>query len=114
MYTSGVEVPPLGSYKDRVLRKFMDLETQRKLKAEQLNLAVALLSCSTEKAKKSVTSIWKDLVSLEFGVYDQEVDMKSSTDKAWIEEFERMKANQIRLVRKNGSLVVEGLKSIVE
>lgn len=106
---SGVEVPSLGSYKDRVLRKFMDQEARRRLKSEQLTYAIALSNCTNEEGRKLLSGIWKELVQLEFGIETEVKEQTESLTDRWLKEYELMKSSEVKLVRKQGSLIVEGL-----
>lgn len=110
MYMSGREVPGLGSVKDRVLRRFMDHETRRRLKAEQINWTIAYLAAGEEN-KDTLKKLWAELVDLEFG---GEVPMKAHVPEdedevRWLKEYEVMKTKDVRLVRKDGVLSVQGL-----
>jgi len=110
MYMSGVEVPGLGSVKDRVLRRFMDHETRRRLKSEQINWTIAYIAAG-EDNKATLKKLWEELVDLEFG---GEVPIKAPVpvdddEVRWLKEYEAMKTKDVRLVRKDGQLSVQGL-----
>lgn len=109
---SGVSVPGLGSVKDKLYRRFMDHETKRRLKSEQMTWTIAYLAAG-ESNKDTLLKIWKDLVALEFGGEDgggfRESGVDESTEDRWLKEYEAMKTRDVKLVRKNGSLSVEGL-----
>ena len=107
---SGVEVPGLGSVKDRVLRRFMDHETRRRLKSDQINWTIAYIAAGPEN-KETLKKLWSELVDLEFG---GEVPMvaKAPVDEdeiRWLKEYEAMKQREVKLVRKDGQLSVQGL-----
>lgn len=106
---SGVEVPTLGSSKDRTLRKFMTLESKRKLKSDELNLAVALLNCSDKESQNRILKVWKELAELEYGVGYELLDERKIQEKDWMEAYERMKKMEVKLVRTDGGLTVQGL-----
>lgn len=113
MFTSGVPLSPLGSLKDRVLRDFMFKESRKSLKYQELQLAIALLNTTDDKARNAIQSIWKDLVRLELGF---DVDIQVSEDKpesAWIAEYEHMKSMNVQIARKKGGgLEVTGLPTL--
>ena len=107
---SGVEVPRLGSYRDKVLRGFMEYEVQRSLKREQLNLAMALMSCSNDDSRELVKDIWTQLLELEFGIKTPVDKGRSDKDAQMIAEYERMKQKNVILSYSNkGGLTVSGL-----
>lgn len=107
---SGLEVPGLGSVKDRVLRRFMNHEVRRKLKAEQINWTIAYIAAGPEN-KDTLKKLWDELVDLELGgeipitaraaVKDDEV--------RWLQEYEAMKSRDVKLIRQDGKLSVQGL-----
>lgn len=110
MYLSGISVPGLGSVKDRVLRRFMDHETKRRLKSEQMTWTIAYLAAGEEN-KETLRNIWSELVDLEFGgeVVVKEPLAKDADEVRWLKEYEAMKTKNVRLVRKGKVLTVEGL-----
>lgn len=107
---SGIEVPGLGSVKDRMLRRFMDHEIRRKLKAEQINWTIAYLAAGEEN-KDTLKKLWAELVDLEFGgeVPFTPIKPEDADEVRWLKEYEAMKSRDVRLVRKDGVLSVEGL-----
>lgn len=107
---SGLEVPGLGSVKDRVLRRFMDHETRRRLKAEQMTWTIAYLTAG-ESNKETLKKLWSELVDLEFGgeVPVKSVPVKDEDEARWLQEYEAMKTKDVKLVRKDGVLSVHGL-----
>ncbi len=107
---SGLEVPGLGSVKDRVLRRFMDHETRRKLKTEQINWTIAYIAAGEEN-KDTLKKLWAELVDLEFGgeVPMESIKPKDADEVRWLKEYEAMKSREVRLVRKDGVLSVQGL-----
>lgn len=107
---SGLEVPGLGSVKDKVLRRFMDHETRRKLKSEQINWTIAYIAAGPEN-KETLKKLWSELVDLEFGGEELISAKKIADDDEarWIREYEAMKSKDVRLVSKNGQLSVQGL-----
>lgn len=112
MQMSGVKVPRLGSYQDVTYRNFMTHETTRSLKREQLTLAIALLSCTDEKSKDAIKSLWKELVDLEFGITtDVKTKERDDLEKRMIAEYELMKSKTVRLVRTGKGLTVTGLEN---
>lgn len=106
---SGVEVPPLGSFKDKTLRRFMTLESKRKLKSDELNLAIALLNCSDKEGQNTVNGIWKELSELEFGLGFELLDEKKNLEKQWQGMYEQMQKMKVQLVRTGNGLSVKGL-----
>lgn len=110
MYMSGLEVPGLGSVKDRVLRRFMDHEVRRRLKSEQITWTIAYLAAGEEN-KDTLKKLWSELVDLEFGgeVPVKPVLDEDSDEVRWLKEYEAMKTRDVRLVRKDGKLSVQGL-----
>lgn len=107
---SGVDIPRLGSYRDKVLRDFMVNEASRSLKKEQLTLAIALLNCSNDPARTVIKNIWKDLVKLELGYYSDDFSVEQDEkEQQMIEEYERMKAKTVTLTRTRNGLTVSGL-----
>lgn len=106
---SGVEVPPLGSFKDKTLREFMTLESRRKLKSEELNLSIALLNCADKNASDTVNKIWKQLTELEFGVGSEVLEEKDNQEKVWQEMYAHMQKMDVRLARSGDGLAVQGL-----
>lgn len=107
---SGLEVPGLGSVKDRVLRRFMDHEIRRKLKSEQITWTIAYLAAGDEN-KDTLKKLWAELVDLEFGgeVPMKPIQPEDADEVRWLKEYEAMKARDVRLVRKDGVLSVQGL-----
>lgn len=107
---SGVEIPPLGSFKDRTLRKFMTLESKRKLKSDELNLAIALLNCQDKAGQAAVNGIWKELAELEYGVGYELMDEKKNLERNWQAMYDRMQEMKVQLVRNGTGLSVQGLQ----
>jgi len=110
MYTSGVKLPGLGSIKDKILRGFMEHETLRRLKSEQINWTIAALAAGPEN-KKILKELWDELVALEIGGESSQKTRKIAEDDEvrWLAEYEAMKSRNVKLVSTNGKLSVEGL-----
>lgn len=110
MYVSGVKLPGLGSIKDKILRGFMEHETLRRLKSEQINWTIAALAAGTEN-KRILKELWDELVALEIGgeVQQKARSVKEDDEVRWLKEYEAMKSRNVKLISKNGQLSVEGL-----
>lgn len=88
----------------------MDYETKRRLKGDQLTLAIAMLNCSNESAKDAVKGIWKDLLELEYGLpISDTAEVEEDTAKRWLAEYEWMKSKEVKLTRSARGLAVTGL-----
>jgi hypothetical protein len=107
---SGIKVPGLGSVKDKILRRFMDHETRRKLKSEQINWTIATMAAGEEN-RRVMKELWEELVALELGGEEppKHRPTKDEDEERWLKEYEAMKSREVRLVRKNEKLSVEGL-----
>lgn len=107
---SGVELPSLGSVKDKVLRRFMDHEIRRRLKSEQMTWTIAYLAAGEEN-KETLKKLWTELVEVEFGgeVPVEPAKHKDADEVRWLKEYEAMKSREVKLVRKDGVLSVQGL-----
>lgn len=110
MYMSGIELPSLGSTRDKVLRKFMDYETRRRLKSEQVNWTIAYITAGKEN-QQILKDLWDELVDLEFGEGSilEAKPKQDELEKRWLAEYEAMKQRDVRLVRTGGKLSVTGL-----
>lgn len=110
MFMSGVKLPGLGSIKDKILRGFMEHETLRRLKSEQINWTIAAITAGSEN-KRILRELWDELVALEIGgeVQQKTKNVKEEDEIRWLKEYEAMKSRDVKLVSTNGQLSVEGL-----
>lgn len=76
---SGIEVPKLGTVRDRVLRQYLTKESELESKKMQFQALIAMMSMPQSGGDR-IKKLWKDYLGLEFGVEipehsDKEVQM---------------------------------------
>jgi hypothetical protein len=106
LYTSGIKVPPLGSIEDRVIRKFMTKESERDTKKIQFMalLAVQSLPEKDDRVKK----LWKEYLSLEYGVIlPEHTEKEDAMIDFYANVVSKMKP---QLTMNNGKVVVSGFE----
>lgn len=88
----------------------MDYEVRRRLKAEQINWTIAYIAAGKEN-QQILKDLWAELVDLEYGEGSTLNTKEKMADESvmWLREYEAMKKRDVKLVRKNGTLSVEGL-----
>ncbi len=103
-------MPNLGSVKDRVFRKFMTHESKRKLKETQINWTIAYFAAG-EGNKATLKKLWGELVDLELGgeILSEGRAPEQEDEARWMQEYEMMKTKEVKLVRKDKKLFLEGL-----
>lgn len=103
LYTSGAEVPKLGTVRDRVLSKYIQKKTQARVaKARVIVQGLQELTNS-----KTIQKFWSEYVNVEYGLEQSE----KLRDDALRAEYEAIKhLRPVIKLNKNGELTVEGIK----
>jgi hypothetical protein len=122
LYTSGIEVPRLGSLKDRILRRFQMEESKKEIKKNSLLAFIAVHSPTFEDAGKAkewskrISTIWTEYSSLELGLEiieneddNKEVDSVKAMTLAYTEFVKKLSP---QLTKENGRVVVKGLDAL--
>lgn len=67
MYLSGIEVPKLGTVRDRVLRQYLTKESELESKKMQFQALIAMMTMPKGGGDR-IKKLWKEYLGLEFGV----------------------------------------------
>jgi hypothetical protein len=117
MHMSGIAVPKLGSYQDKVFREYLTKDSEKETKKTQL-LALLVSNSVTfheEAAGREwsarVRKIWNEYVGLEYGV---EIPEQSNKEMLMMDYYQKtVKKMKPRLSSsKNGGLTVSGLDAL--
>jgi len=114
LHVSGVEVPKLGSAKDKILRHYLIKKASKEVSKNKvmafMALAVANLSKSPQKTLDEILRTWNDYVNQE--LYLEAVNEQQETDMREEFEFWRKISPKVN-IRKDGGLElsVSSLKS---
>lgn len=110
----GIEVPPLGSPRDRVFRDYLDYEARLEAKKHEMFAMATTSSRSHDNANDArkwstaVKSVFNSFVSLLFGM---EPDEKSQEEQELIEFYERVvKPSKVIITKdRKGKLTATGI-----
>lgn len=113
LYTSGVKVPKLGSYKDSVLRQFMLMESKKNINLNQIQAYIAMAAGDSKQWQANIKKIWSSYIALELGMeVEDEEKATLNSEKEMMSQYEAVRKLRPKLIvdRKNGKLIVTGLQ----
>lgn len=92
-------------------------ESQKNLKMQELQLAIAMLNNGVDKNKPILEKLFRDISKLELGFELDSVPDKASTDSDWMKAYEEMKAMTVTMKAAEGreaGVVVSGLSHLTK
>ena len=114
LYVSGVPVPKLGSFRDRVLRQYLSNEDALEVSRTSFDAFTTILLAEGKQGKDLISKKWDEHVAKQYGVFEEMAQKRLHEEVELSEQYEAIR--DLRPVvskdKKTGKLIVSGLESM--